>query len=91
MVLDVLRSVQNHTRVVVGCMDCMVFEESDGGAATILYLERWDSKAALDRHIRSNIYIRILHAMDLADEPPEISFYEVFGETGLEVVHELRK
>ena len=35
--------------------------------------------------------IRVLHAMDLADEPPEISFYEVAGERCLELIQELRK
>jgi quinol monooxygenase YgiN len=91
VLLDVLRSVQRHTRVQNGCMDCMIYEENNEDNPIILYLERWRSRAALHNHIRSSLYMRVLHAMDLADKPPEVSFYEVSEERGLELVQELRK
>ena len=57
----------------------------------ILYVERWGTREALQRHVRSDMYIRLLHAMDLASEPPEIFFYEVSGEKGMELIRELRE
>ena len=68
----------------------MVCEEG-GNVNAIVYLEMWGSRQALHRHIRSGLYIRILHAIDLASQPPEISFYEIFGQEGLELVQALRE
>jgi quinol monooxygenase YgiN len=88
--LEILISVAGHTRLTVGCTGCMVCEERGDGNA-VLYLERWRSREALHRHVRSDLYIRVLHAMDLASEPPESSFYEISGEKGLELIQELRR
>lgn len=88
--LEMLISVAKQTKLLHGCAGCTVYEESGNGNA-VLFLERWGSREALDRHVRSDLYIRVLHAMDLAREPPEISFYEISGEKGLELIHELRE
>ena len=89
-ILEMLASVVKQTKLVHGCTGCTICEERDDGNA-ILYLESWESREALQRHVRSNLYIHVLHAMDLASEPPEISFYEISGERGLELIQELRE
>ena len=70
-------------------MDCAVYTDP-GEGQTILYLEQWQSRKTLDRHIRSELYFRVLSAMELADEPPEIYFHEVSDTRGLEYVESLR-
>ena len=70
-------------------MDCAVYTDQ-GEAQTILYLEQWQSRESLDRHIRSELYFRVLSAMELAREPPEICFHEVSDTRGLEYVESLR-
>ena len=89
VVLDILRSVIGPTRLKSGCMDCAVYTDQ-GEAPTILYLEQWQSRETLDRHIRSELYFRVLSAMELADEAPEIYFHEVSDTRGLEYVESLR-
>jgi quinol monooxygenase YgiN len=70
-------------------MDCAVYT-NQGEAQTILYLEQWQSRESLDRHIRSELYFRVLSAMELATEAPEIYFHEVSDTRGLEYVEALR-
>jgi len=89
VVLDILRSVTDTTRLKSGCMACAVYT-AQGKAQTILYLEQWQSRETMERHIRSELYFRVLSAMELADEPPEIYFHEVSETKGLEYVVALR-
>jgi quinol monooxygenase YgiN len=88
-VMDLLNSVQGPTEVRSGCMECSVFEEKIP-EGRILYLEQWSSREAFQEHILSSLYNRVLSAMDLADEPPDISFYEASQAKGLEFVEALR-
>ena len=89
VVLDVLRSVIVPTRLKSGCMDCAVYTDQ-GEEQTILYLEQWQSRKPLDRHIRSELYFRVLSAMELAKEAPEIYFHEVSDTKGFEYIEALR-
>lgn len=89
-ILEMLASVARQAKLIHGCTHGTVCEERGNGSA-ILYLESWGSREALQRHVRSSLYIRVLHAMDLASEPPEISFYEISGEKGLELIQKLRE
>ncbi len=89
VVPDILRSVIVPTRLKSGCMDCAVYT-NQGEGQTVLYLEQWQSQEPLDRHIRSELYFRVLSAMELADEAPEIYFHEVSETRGLEYVESLR-
>jgi len=89
VVVDILRSVIGPTRLKSGCMDCTVYTDQ-GEAQTILYIEQWQSREALDRHIQSELYFRVLSAMELANEAPEIYFHEVSDTRGLEYVESLR-
>jgi quinol monooxygenase YgiN len=89
-ILEMLVSVARHAKLIHGCTGGTVCEERGNGNA-ILYLESWGSREALQRHVRSGLYIRVLHAMDLASEPPDISFYEISGEKGMELIRELRE
>jgi len=89
--MDLLRSVQRHATLMSGCRDCLVLEERCSDQPTILYLQRWESRTALNRHVQSQRYMQLLYAMDLADAPPQISFCEVSSETGPECIQASRQ
>ena len=88
-ILDVLLHVQGLMRASSGCVSCDIYEEY-GEAQAILYLEQWRSRAELQRHIKSPLYLQVLTAMDLASELPEIRFHDVAGSQGMEWIEALR-
>jgi quinol monooxygenase YgiN len=88
-VFEILQSVINLTRGRPGCMGCASYEEHNN-QRSIFYVEQWESKEDLNRHIQSSFYHRIFSAMDLASEAPEIFFHEVSKTTGMDLVEALR-
>ncbi|HSB07457.1 MAG TPA: antibiotic biosynthesis monooxygenase [Thermodesulfobacteriota bacterium] len=88
-ILSILRFVAEKVRLKRGCLGCGIYEECDEGRL-ILYLEQWQSKEEMNWHIQSNLYLRILNAMDLCIEKPEISFNEVSDTKQFELVEALR-
>jgi hypothetical protein len=61
------------------------------GKHSLTILEEWKSKADLDRFICSDEYRSILALMELANQSPEILFYELSKIGGMEVIENLRK
>jgi len=88
-VLEVLRSVQGPVLAQPGCKAYHIYEEQGQDPAVVL-VERWESKATLEAHIRSEAYRRILGAIELAGGPPEVSFDVVSASEGMELVERLR-
>jgi hypothetical protein len=62
----------------------------DGRNDTILYTEEWDSEEEFCEHMRSELYRRILAAMDISKSAPELCFYQVSATQGLELVYQIR-
>jgi quinol monooxygenase YgiN len=89
-VLRILQSIVPATMAKPGCLNCGVYEEYDA-ENTILYSEQWRSEADLYKHIQSNLFLRILCAMDFAKDPPQISFHEISNTRHLELVENLRQ
>lgn len=89
-VIEVLRSIQGPVSAQPGCRAYHVYEERGPDPAVVL-VERWESKAALEEHISSEAYRRILCAIELAGGPPEVSFEFVSAQEGMELVERLRK
>lgn len=89
-VLEVLQSVRGPVLAQPGCKAYSVFEERGEESAVVL-VERWESKTALESHIRSEAYRRILCAIELAGAPPEVSFEVVSAREGMELVERLRR
>ena len=56
----------------------------------MLYVEQWESEEDLQRHIRSDLYRRILEAMELSCRSPEVSFHSVSATAGMELIEALR-
>jgi quinol monooxygenase YgiN len=88
-ILDILRNAECVVRTKAGCLGATVylkrFEEE-----VILYLEYWQSREDFERHVRSSQYDRILAALDLARDPPEIDFFDNTGLGGMAVIEAIR-
>lgn len=87
--LSVLRSVQGPTAIKPGCRCCRIYEE-DGHDEAVLYMECWNSAQEFERHIRSDMYRRVLEAMELSRMPPELQYHHVTETQGIELVAALR-
>jgi quinol monooxygenase YgiN len=53
-------------------------------------LERWESQAALEAHLRSEMYGRILGALELSGGRPDIRFEHVSASEGIELIERQR-
>jgi quinol monooxygenase YgiN len=88
-VLDIFRAVQGPVLALPGCTACHIYEEQ-GPEEAIVLVEIWNDQAALDEHLRSETYRRILGAMELSAEPPEVRFDTVSATEGMELIERLR-
>jgi len=87
--LEVLRFVEERVRTKAECLDCGIFEATNG-TTRVLYLEQWRSAKDLHAHLRSVLYLRILNAVELACEEPRISFHEVSRTESMELIRQIR-
>src|SRR3974390_1516149 len=89
-VIELLRSVQDLARPTPGCLGCWLSEE-DCLQNHIRYAEQWESEASLQEHIRSDLYRRVLAAMELSKAQPEVKFYHCSEVKGLEMIESARR
>ena len=88
-VLEVLRSIQGRVLAQPGCAACHIYEEQVPEGAVVL-VERWETEEALEEHIRSDTYLRILGAIELSGGPPEVRFERVTATEGMDLIERLR-
>ncbi len=88
-ILCIFRSIKGPVLAKNGCLDCLISEE-DGDEGAIIFMEQWQSWEDFTRHIRSEIYSKILEAMELSREMPNVSFYEVSAIKGMELLSAVR-
>jgi len=87
--IEILRSVQDLTRPSPGCLGCWLSDE-DPLHNNIRYAEQWESEEALHDHIRSHLYLRLLAALELSKQLPEVTFYYTAATKGFELIETLR-
>lgn len=88
--MELLRSVQDLTRPSPGCLGCWVLED-DFIQHQIRFVEQWESDEALLDHVRSDLYRRLLTAMELSRQQPEVKFYTCSEAKGLELIEAARR
>jgi hypothetical protein len=71
-------------------MGCWVSEESFQ-QPHLMYVEQWQSEEALQEHLRSDLYRRVLGTLELSRQRPEISFYFTSHERGLDLIEAARR
>jgi quinol monooxygenase YgiN len=89
-ILSILRSVKGPTQAKSSCLDCRICEE-DGDDGVIVFMEQWLSWEAFMQHIRSDIYARVLEAMELSRDEPDVCFFEVTAIKGMEFLRAVRE
>jgi quinol monooxygenase YgiN len=89
VLLEILHSIENALRGRAACVDCRVFEQPVGERA-VLYFDQWLSIEDLTQHIQSELFLRMLVAMELAVLRPEINFHEIIATRDLSWVKALR-
>jgi quinol monooxygenase YgiN len=87
--LEILRSVREPVLAQPGCAAFHIFDEQEPDAAVVL-VERWASEPALEAHIRSEAYRRILEAIELSGDAPEIRFDSISATEGMERIERAR-
>ncbi len=87
--MEILRSVQDLTRPSPGCLGCYLSEE-DSLHQPIHYVEQWESEEALHAHLGSELYRRVLAALELSKLPPEVKFYFTAETKGFELIEAVR-
>jgi quinol monooxygenase YgiN len=87
--LDILRTMEALTSIKPGCQCCCIYEQA-GDRQAVLYVEKWQSREALHLHIQSSMYMRLLNAMELSSEAPDIQFHEVSETMGMDLIEALR-
>ena len=88
-VIELLRSVQDLTRPLPGCSACWLSED-DFLHNDVRYLEQWESEPAMHDHIRSDMYRRVLAAMELSKKQPEVAFFFSSENKGFELIENIR-
>ena len=86
-VIDVLDSIQGLIAANADCLGCLF---TAGMGKSICYMERWRTREALDRHLRSHLYCRVLEAMELSRIPPTVEFYTISSIGGLDLIENVR-
>jgi quinol monooxygenase YgiN len=88
--IEALRLQMGRTQVRPGCIQCRISQDVDE-ENIVHYQEAWISWEALDKHIRSERFARILELMEQSSHTPDLSFCDVHETRGMEYVRRLRK
>ena len=88
-VIQILESIQGRVSAEPGCAGYHIYEQEEPESAVVL-VERWESEATLEDHIRSEAYRRILGAIEVSGAPPEVCFDFVSASKGMELIEQLR-
>ena len=88
--LQLLQSVKARVQTKSGCLLCLVTRNAHEDDC-IYYTEKWESEAAFRRHVRSEEFQRVLIAMDLCREEPQIVVGELLGHSGIDYLRQLRE
>lgn len=88
--LHLLRSVVGLTLAKPGCRACSVLRDTVE-EERVRYREEWESDSTFRRHVRSGEFRRVLMAMDMACEEPQVLVGSLTGISGMESLRELRR
>ena len=89
-VLSALRHMVEPTEVEPGCISCHLYRDANDDSVIVL-MEEWESRSALDCHLRSEQYRNVLAAMECSVERPEIRFSTISQTAGLELIEAARR
>lgn len=88
--LDLLLLGTGPIRAKRGCRSCRV-ERDASEEGLVRYSEEWESDEAFGRHLQSEEFWRVLLAMDMCSEEPEVAIGALSAQYGLEALQVMRE
>jgi quinol monooxygenase YgiN len=89
-IINLFESYRGPVSARAGCKSVDLYENFSMPGDFVL-VEEWSSQGALNDHIRSDDFRKVLAIMDLAGERPELQFRTISLAQGFELVESLRK
>ena len=87
--LQILESVRAQTQTDPGCIHCFLYRGVDD-VRVLMLDELWAEEDKLIRHLRSELFRRILLAIEMSEEPPEVRFEKITQTSGFEIIEKAR-
>ena len=89
-VMEILSSIAERARFEPGCISCRLYQGV--GVKNLIMLEEfWRDEKALERHLQSEDYRKILLVVEMALETPEVRFDAISHSTGFETIEKARR
>ncbi len=89
-VMEILSSIAERARFEPGCISCRLYQGV--GVKNLIMLEEfWRDEKALERHLQSEDYRKILLVVEMALETPEVRFDAISQSTGFETIEKARR
>ena len=85
----ILMSLAERTRVESGCINCNIYQGIDD-TNIIMIDQLWQSNEDLERHLRSDDYLKLLLIVEMALKKPEIRFDTISNSTGFDTIEKDR-
>jgi quinol monooxygenase YgiN len=76
-------------RAEPGCLECALYQ-GICNEDVLLYVEGWETREQLERHMRSARYERLLAIMEASARPPALRYHSVSATQGLEYLEAIR-
>jgi quinol monooxygenase YgiN len=87
--LRILRSITERNKVLPGCLNSRLYEDLQEDNV-ILFEEMWGSEEEMEEHLRSEEYRKVLMALEMALQRPEVRFMRVSSSNGFETIEKAR-
>lgn len=87
--VPLLLSGVSRTEAKAGCLACSVARDAVD-PARVRYSETWSNETAFRRHVQSQDFQRVLAAMDLCCEEPQVVVGNLAGHRGIAYLQHLR-
>lgn len=88
--LEILGNVHSQIQFEPNCISTRLYRGVDEVRA-IMVEELWKSYSDIQRHLKSDVYQRLLMVIEMAEETPDIRFETVTHAGGVEIIKEARK
>jgi quinol monooxygenase YgiN len=87
--LIILGSLIEQTKLEEGCISCRLYRDVQEERALMLE-QIWASEKDLERHLRSDRFLAVLLAIEMATEFPEVRFDVIARSTGIDTIEKAR-